>query len=559
MRRVVFVGVVALATLFGAASPASAHADLDSSEPAPSAVLETSPTEIFLDFSEPVSPADDAIELFDQNGDAVSLGPVSRSADDQSIVTATVDDELDDGLYVVAWRIVSADGHVAQGAFTFQVGVDAPVVDTGDLLGDVLSSREAAGGLSTALAVARSLVYLALAVALGGAIALGAGRVSGRVWKWLVAANMVATFGTLAHYSLQAAYTTGGTWGSIFDPDRWSTVLDTRLGSALVIRLVLLASLALLFAVVSPTPEDAPDETPDETSDETSDESPAWRERLSTSWWRSSTALVGAGIVLTLSASGHPSASELAGVAVAVDAVHLAAVVTWFGVLVAMVIDRLPVDGVRWFSRLATIAVPIAVVTGGWQTWHLGGGLANLGESTWGRSLIVKGVLAVVLVSFGFVAREIVWGAGREASTSALRRLMGIEIAVATAVFGLTANLVDHPPRAAASPVVFEASLAQGSILADVTVTPGRVGNNDIHLTIAPPGGSLDRISSVTMRMTFPDSSLPPVDVVVSEDGPNHFVGRVALLSPGTWTLEILVQPDPSTSVRLTTEVPIAD
>lgn len=537
MRRVVFVGAVALAALLGAASPASAHADLDSSEPAPSAVLETSPAEIFLDFSEPVSPADDAIELFDQKGDAVALGPVSRSADDQSIVTATVDDELDDGLYVVAWRIVSADGHVAQGAFTFQVGVDAPTVDTGDLLGDVLSSRQAASGLSTALAVARSFVYLALAVALGGAIALGAGRVSGRVWKWLMAAIVVATIGTLAHYSLQAAYTTGGTWGSIFDPDRWSTVLDTRLGTALVIRLVLLASLAVLLVVVSP----------------------ARRERLSTSWWRSSTALVGAGIVLTLSASGHPSASELAGVAVAVDAVHLAAVVTWFGVLVAVVIDRLPVDAVRWFSRLATIAVPIAVVTGGWQTWHLGGGLANLGESTWGRSLIVKGVLVVVLVSFGFVAREIVWGAGREASTSALRRLMGIEIAVATAVFGLTANLVDHPPRAAATPVVFETSLAQGAILADVTVTPGRVGNNDIHVTIAPPGGSLERISSVTMRMTFPDSSLPPVDVVVSEDGPNHFVGRVALLSPGTWTLEILVQPDPSSSVRLSTDVPIAD
>lgn len=547
MRRVVFVGAVALAALLGAASPASAHADLDSSEPAPSAVLETSPAEIFLDFSEPVSPADDAIELFDQKGDAVALGPVSRSADDQSIVTATVDDELDDGLYVVAWRIVSADGHVAQGAFTFQVGVDAPTVDTGDLLGDVLSSRQAASGLSTALAVARSFVYLALAVALGGAIALGAGRVSGRVWKWLMAAIVVATIGTLAHYSLQAAYTTGGTWGSIFDPDRWSTVLDTRLGTALVIRLVLLASLAVLLVVVSPAPDD------------TSGESPARRERLSTSWWRSSTALVGAGIVLTLSASGHPSASELAGVAVAVDAVHLAAVVTWFGVLVAVVIDRLPVDAVRWFSRLATIAVPIAVVTGGWQTWHLGGGLANLGESTWGRSLIVKGVLVVVLVSFGFVAREIVWGAGREASTSALRRLMGIEIAVATAVFGLTANLVDHPPRAAATPVVFETSLAQGAILADVTVTPGRVGNNDIHVTIAPPGGSLERISSVTMRMTFPDSSLPPVDVVVSEDGPNHFVGRVALLSPGTWTLEILVQPDPSSSVRLSTDVPIAD
>lgn len=551
MKRVLFVGAVVWSVLFGVASPASAHADLDSSEPSPSAVLENPPNEIFLDFSEPVSPADDAIELFDQDGDSVDLGPVTRSADDRSVVTAAVEDELADGLYVVAWRIVSADGHVAQGAFTFQVGVDAPPVDTGDLLGDVLSSREAATGLSGALTVARSIVYLALAVALGGAIALGAGRVSERVWKWLVAATVAATVGTLAHFSLQAAYSTGGRWGSIVDPDRWSTVLDTRLGTALVIRLVLLACLAALFGAVAPTANDG--------ANDGSRERPSRRERLTTSWWRSSTALVGVGLVLTSSASGHPSASELAGVAVAVDAVHLAAVVTWFGVLVAVVIDRLPIEGVRWFSRLATVAVPIAIVTGVWQAWHLGGGLATLGESTWGRSLVVKGVFVVVLVSFGFVAREIVLGSGRDASAAALRRLIGVEIVVATAVFGLTANLVDHPPRAAARPVVFEASLAQGSILADVTVTPGRVGNNDIHVTIAPPGGSLERVSSVTMRMTFPDSSLPPVDVVVSEDGPNHFVGRVALLSPGTWTLEILVQPDPSSSVRLTTEVPIAD
>lgn len=531
--------VVAFLVWLGSASPASAHADLDSSEPAPSAVLENPPSEIFLDFSEAVSPGDDAIELFDQNGDRVDIGTAIRSPDDASIVTSAIDDALEDGLYVVAWRIVSVDGHLAQGAFTFQVGTEAPVVDSGDLVGQVLSGRDAASGLSGALTVARFAVFVALALALGGAVALGAGRVGGRVWKWIVTAAGVASLGTLAHFVLQGAYTTGGSWGSIVDSDRWSAVLDTRLGTALVVRLVLLAAFGVLVFAVAPRADDDR------------------RVRLESSWWRSSSALVGASIVVTLSASGHPSASELAGVAVAVDAVHLGAVVLWFGGLLTVLVDGLRADSVRWFSRLATWAIPIAVVTGVWQAWHLGGGLSVLGESTWGRSLVVKGVLVVVIASIGYVAREITLGADRERSARALRRLVGTEVVVAVAIFGTTAYLVDHPPRAAARTQVFEASLTQGSIIADVTVTPGRVGNNDVHVTIAPPGGSLERIDSVVMRMTFPDSSLPPVDVVVTEEGPNHFTGRVALLSPGTWTLEILVQPDPSTSVRLTTEVPI--
>jgi len=138
-----------------------------------------------------------------------------------------------------------------------------------------------------------------------------------------------------------------------------------------------------------------------------------------------------------------------------------------------------------------------------------------------------------------------------------MSRVMVVEIAIALMVFGTTAYLVSEPPTAAATPKVFETTIVQGSIIASVTVTPGVVGNNEIHVLLAPTGGTLERMSSVAMRMTYPDSSLPPVVVPVAEAGPNHYVGNVALLSEGTWTLEVLAQPDPSTSVRLTTDVPI--
>jgi hypothetical protein len=40
--------------------------------------------------------------------------------------------------------------------------------------------------------------------------------------------------------------------------------------------------------------------------------------------------------------------------------------------------------------------------------------------------------------------------------------------------------------------------------------------------------------------------------------GPNHFVGSVSIPYGGVWNMEILVSPDPSSSKRFTTDVPIA-
>jgi len=77
-------------------------------------------------------------------------------------------------------------------------------------------------------------------------------------------------------------------------------------------------------------------------------------------------------------------------------------------------------------------------------------------------------------------------------------------------------------------------------------------------VTISTPSGTLSPVEGVTMRLTLPGSEVPTITAAVSELGPNHFVGALSILTPGTWTLEILIQPDPSSSTRVTTEVPVA-
>ena len=61
----------------------------------------------------------------------------------------------------------------------------------------------------------------------------------------------------------------------------------------------------------------------------------------------------------------------------------------------------------------------------------------------------------------------------------------------------------------------------------------------------------------MTARMTLPARDIPFVPVDVTADAPNHFTGSVILPFPGTWTLELVVAPQPSQSVLLRTEVEV--
>ncbi|MGA1649374.1 MAG: copper resistance CopC family protein, partial [Ilumatobacteraceae bacterium] len=115
LRRVLIAVLLAVFGVVGLSfGSASAHASLESSEPAPSAVLEASPSAIRLEFTEAVTPASDAVVVYDSDGDAIRSGDARLGESSTSIV---LDDlpELSDGLYAVAWRVVSSDGHLVQG------------------------------------------------------------------------------------------------------------------------------------------------------------------------------------------------------------------------------------------------------------------------------------------------------------------------------------------------------------------------------------------------------------------------------------------------------------
>jgi putative copper export protein/methionine-rich copper-binding protein CopC len=130
MRRVVLavagVLLVVLSTV-GFGRVASAHTELESASPAPDSTATAAVTSISLTFTQAVTPAEPAIQLFDEQGRPVAVGPVTSSPDGATITT-TLPQPTGNGRFGVLWQIVSTDGHTLSDSFEFVV--DAPVPTT---------------------------------------------------------------------------------------------------------------------------------------------------------------------------------------------------------------------------------------------------------------------------------------------------------------------------------------------------------------------------------------------------------------------------------------------
>lgn len=114
--------VALVACLFsGTAAAAPLHLELVRSAPADGAVLTAPPSEIRLWFSEGPQAAGTSIHLLRADSTQVKLSDARPDTLDSKILTSAVLDELPAGPYTVAWRAMSADGHVVRGRFQFAV------------------------------------------------------------------------------------------------------------------------------------------------------------------------------------------------------------------------------------------------------------------------------------------------------------------------------------------------------------------------------------------------------------------------------------------------------
>jgi methionine-rich copper-binding protein CopC len=110
----------ALAALLSFTSGANAHALLDRAAPAAGSTVQGSPPSIKLWFTQPLEPAFSTVRVLDRTGKRVDNGDKGVGGADRTILRISLP-RLPPGTYRVVWRVVSADAHVTEGDFTFDV------------------------------------------------------------------------------------------------------------------------------------------------------------------------------------------------------------------------------------------------------------------------------------------------------------------------------------------------------------------------------------------------------------------------------------------------------
>jgi len=117
MRRFAASGVLLLLLLL-AVNPAAAHSLLLASSPAAGSVLTASPPVLGLRFNNRIEKRLSRLRLVDERGDGRDLTVAADGAADW--LTAPMP-ALVPGRYRVEWQVLSTDGHVVTGRFTFTV------------------------------------------------------------------------------------------------------------------------------------------------------------------------------------------------------------------------------------------------------------------------------------------------------------------------------------------------------------------------------------------------------------------------------------------------------
>ncbi|MFD8223803.1 copper resistance protein CopC [Streptomyces massasporeus] len=421
VRTLVLLLLAAACALLAGAGPASAHAAVTGSDPGQGAVVDKAPARITLTFSEQVALSDDSLRVLDPEGKRVDTAePATVSGTTYAV---PLHSGLPDGTYTVAYQVVSADSHPVAGAYTFSIG--APSKTSVSVSGQSTDD----GVVGWLYGFGRYVSYAGFIVMAGGAAFVLAcwRRGSGvrPVQRFVVSGWVALTASTLALLLLRGSFTGSGKVSDIFDLSLLGQVLQTKSGAALVSRLLLLAAAALFIAVLfgayarpSPTTtltDGASRRQPDPSED-------AEEKRDLTFGLSIGGVVVAAGLAASWAMSEHASVGLQAGIAMPVDVLHLLAVAAWLGGLGALLVAlyRAPADtpvdapAVRRFSQVAFGSVLALIATGTYQSWRQLGSWSAFTDTRYGRLLLAKIALVIVLVGVAWISRR--W-TGRLAET----------------------------------------------------------------------------------------------------------------------------------------------
>jgi copper transport protein len=555
--------VLALLALFAVpAAPAGAHATLSGVSPQRGAVLQAPPRAVVFRFSEPVTGTAGAVRVYGPRGARVDDGSAVHPGGRSRSYGVRLRAGLGRGTYTATYQVISADGHVVGAGSTFSIGAPSPTTAS---VSELLQRQKAGPVTRTALGAARGVQFAAIAVGVGVLIfllllwprALARAEPVGEDWAAAQAALLrrarAIVLGSAVVGALSAALAVGLDAASASGETLYGAVTGGALSDTVAARFGTVWGLGALVWVVLGT-------------------GAALLLRRGAAGQPARAALVlllpAAYLVLVPGLGGHAGAVAPTAILVPANALHVAAAAVWAGGIAALLFAVRPatarldpaartmllVEVVATFSAAALGAVLALVFSGVVQAIELLGSVSDLLDTGYGRLVLAKSLLLIVLVGLGALQRRrslpgLRAAASHEAAPGAagrlLRNLLRTEGALLIAVFVLTAVLAGAAP-----PVVAPSGPANlqgriGPAQFDATVDPAAVGANTFHLYLLDPrtGAQWDRASEVDVSARQPKLGIGPLTQKARKTGPGHYTATgLQLGAGGTWVVQFSVR-----------------
>ena len=528
---------------------AYAHPFLLDSEPAQGQNVSIGTTQIITYYSEAVEIDFSELKIYDSDGNQVDNRDIAYNNAESSLIITT--SPLEDGVYTITSKVLSkVDGHLVHAAIIF--GVGNVQIDT-----SLLDSQQQSETTFIPESIARFPGLIGQTIVLGGVIA------SIAIWSTrqsrfkdqiaLIENSFKAKFSKVIGFGIIAVFASNfiilgvQTWRLETSP---FDIIETTFGSTWLTRMIITIILIVIWF---------------------------WLERKSKISIKTQLPMLvfALALIATTTMMGHGASTEMMP-PIILDYVHNLLSSIWIGGVIFLgfvvlpsitkldgnVRDKITISLIPRFSGMIIIALGILIITGPTLLWFLDSNVSSLTDSTYGKLIIVKIVIASIMIAFGgyYQIKFVNQAKNDLKSTSVFKKLqkpLRFEACLGIVLLAVVALLVNSSLPAGEIQSVnaeqgidgFESSLFSENARFDVSVVPVGIGTNQISVIVSGLDDQpLSDISTVKIKVSNPSRNIAPIEALVTE---NQVSGQQVITKysaestfsfAGTWQIELEAQ-----------------
>jgi len=480
-----------------------AHALLERADPAPGSQLLSSPSGITLTFNERLERELFSIKVFDSRGKAVTQDATEMSQDQKELHLYLP--SLQDGIYTVTYRVMSADGHPIRGSYVISVG-EVQLPDQTDRFDQVNLEHEET--IHIGIFGIRIFYFLSLLLIVGW-VAWGI-MLEFRSQEHDQSYQVWTNFFLQAH--LAALLSMGFIHaGNMFRDGGWEEVtglyFNTYSGLSLVLSLFLLI---LGFFVLRKK---------------------KWADVL----W----------VILVLAAksmSGHAMAFDSPVRTLLFDFIHVLAASMWAGGLVYLLLfwksHREQVTRfLPLFSKAALTSILVLTITGTFLTLIFLPKASDVLETAWGFLLLAKVALAGMVVIVGAILGRAI----KQNRRNQMIRWLIVDVSLMIGIICIVGVFTYLSPLQSKQPLYWEERDA--SVQMTLHITPNVPGTNQFRIDVSSAKKGV-KIKQVAFFLTYRDDpEIAPIKVPLAKatTGDTYAADGPYLPFAGNWIAEVRV------------------